>query len=44
MSGLDLDLAVIKGDMALVKQVLDDQLDDFRLFGQHIERYLSQVS
>lgn len=29
-------------DMGLVKQVLDEQLDDFRTFGRHIECYLKQ--
>lgn len=31
-------------DMAVVKRVLDEQLDDFKVFGQHVERYIAQSS
>lgn len=29
-------------DMAVVKRILDEQLDDFKEFGQHVERYMAR--
>jgi len=37
MTNLDVDLTI-------VKRILDEQLDDFKLFGQYVEQYLEGLS
>lgn len=31
-------------DLTIVKRILDEQLDDFKLFGQYVEQYLEGLS